>query len=162
MRRIAILGLGYVGLPLAVALGRVSSVIGFDINSNRVNELNCCYDRNGQVPEAEFRDALITFTSDPGELVPCDFIIITVPTPIDNAKKPDLTPLIRATETAGKVLKKGTIVVYESTVYPGATEEVCLPILERISGLCGGRDFFVGYSPERINPGDKTHTLHNV
>jgi UDP-N-acetyl-D-galactosamine dehydrogenase len=162
MRKIAIVGLGYVGLPVAAAFGEVVPVTGFDINPHRIETLKQGFDYTGEMSEEELARTNIEYTSDPARLSDCDFIIVAVPTPIDHAKKPDLTPLIKASETVGQHLQKGAIVVYESTVYPGATEEVCVPILERMSGLICGKDFFVGYSPERINPGDKEHTFPNI
>ncbi len=161
-RRIAVVGLGYVGLPLAVAFGKKTPVIGFDIGSARVKELQCGCDRTGETSSADLAAARIEYSSDPAALERADFIIVAVPTPIDHVKRPDLSCLVSASETIGAHLRKGTIVVYESTVYPGVTEEVCVPILERASGLRCGRDFKVGYSPERINPGDKEHTLERV
>jgi UDP-N-acetyl-D-galactosamine dehydrogenase len=161
-RKIGVVGLGYVGLPVAVAFGDVDSVIGFDINRNRIETLQKDIDYTGEITEEELKNTNIDFTMDSEKLKACDFLIVSVPTPIDKAKQPNLTPLIKASETVGKILKIGTIVVYESTVYPGATEEICIPILEKISGLKAGEDFFVGYSPERINPGDKEHTFRNI
>jgi UDP-N-acetyl-D-galactosamine dehydrogenase len=161
--RIGIIGLGYVGLPLAVYMGRHFPVTGFDINKARVNELSGALDRTGEVTEEEFEAAKdISFTADIEALKDCNFFIVTVPTPIDPAKRPDLTALMRASEAVGRVLSPGDIVVYESTVYPGATEEVCVPILERVSGLVFNRDFFAGYSPERINPGDLQHRVPTI
>ncbi|ARU61203.1 GDP-mannose dehydrogenase [Tumebacillus avium] len=162
MRKIAIVGLGYVGLPVAAAFGEVVPVLGFDINQHRVDTLKQGYDYTNEMSAEELARTQIDYTADPARLAESDFIIVAVPTPIDQAKKPDLTPLIKASETVGKHLAKGTIVVYESTVYPGTTEEVCVPILERLSGLTAGVDFFVGYSPERINPGDKEHTFTSI
>ncbi|WP_332712151.1 Vi polysaccharide biosynthesis UDP-N-acetylglucosamine C-6 dehydrogenase TviB [Pelagibacterium mangrovi] len=160
---IAVIGLGYVGLPLAVEFGKRRNVIGFDINSRRIEELSAGEDRTLEVEEHELRSAkALTFSSDPAELMKASVFIVTVPTPIDVTKRPDLTPLIKASETVGKVLKSGDIVIYESTVYPGATEEDCVPVLERVSGLAFNRDFFAGYSPERINPGDKAHRLPDI
>jgi UDP-N-acetyl-D-galactosamine dehydrogenase len=160
--KIAVVGLGYVGLPLAVKLAKYYPVIGFDINEKRIEELKQGIDRNKEVEKGEILNPNIVYTSDEKVLREADVIIVTVPTPTDKYKNPDLTPLKKASETVGRNLKKGAIVVYESTVFPGATEEVCVPILERESGLKWKRDFFVGYSPERINPGDKKHTLENV
>lgn len=161
--RIAIIGLGYVGLPLAVELGRFFPSVGFDINPRRIEELRAGHDATLEV-EAEGLAAAeyLRYTADLEELRDCNVFIVTVPTPIDEYKRPDLTPLEKASESVGKVLKKGDIVVYESTVYPGATEEVCVPILEKISGLKFNEDFFAGYSPERINPGDKLHRLATI
>lgn len=161
-RRIGVVGLGYVGLPVAVAFGKVQQVIGYDINPKRVELLKKGIDETGEVTEDELKGSQIIPTDDPSKLKECDFIIVAVPTPIDKARQPDLTPLIMASETVGRHLQKNTIVVYESTVYPGATEEVCIPVLEKYSGLRSGHDFFVGYSPERINPGDKEHTFENI
>ena len=159
---IAVVGLGYVGLPVAVAFGKRGPVIGFDINKAKIEELRGGEDRTGEVANADLQRAQITFTDDPSALKHADFIIVAVPTPINAALQPDLTALMRASELIGSHMKAGTIVVYESTVYPGATEEVCLPILERCSGLQCGKDFKLGYSPERMNPGDKEHTLDRV
>jgi UDP-N-acetyl-D-glucosamine/UDP-N-acetyl-D-galactosamine dehydrogenase len=162
-RKLAVIGLGYVGLPVAVAFGRQGSrVIGFDIDSARISELKAGRDRTREVEPGDLAVSKVVFTSDPGELSAADFFIVTVPTPIDQARRPDLTALLRASTTVGKALKKGDIVVYESTVYPGATEEDCVPILEQVSGLLAGRDFTVGYSPERINPGDKAHRFETI
>ena len=161
--RIAIIGLGYVGLPLAVYMARHFPVQGFDVNRARVDELASGRDRTGEVTDAEFAAARdLAFTADSAALKKCNFYIVTVPTPIDQAKRPDLTALMRASETVGKALSPGDVVVYESTVYPGATEEICVPILERASGLVFNRDFFAGYSPERINPGDLEHRLPDI
>lgn len=161
-RKIAVIGLGYVGLPVAVAFGQLEKVIGFDINEKRVKELKQRYDTTNEVPLEDLQSADILFTSDPEVLKEVDFIIVTVPTPINGMKQPDLTPLLEATKTIGENLAKGTIVVYESTVYPGVTEEECLPLLEAYSGLKAGIDFFVGYSPERVNPGDKKNTFVQI
>jgi UDP-N-acetyl-D-glucosamine/UDP-N-acetyl-D-galactosamine dehydrogenase len=161
-RKIAVVGLGYVGLPVAVAFGKQHEAIGFDINARRIAELKDGHDATLEVSDADLKTTKIHFTADPADLKKADFLIVAVPTPIDNAKRPDMTPVIRASETVGKQLKKGDIVVYESTVYPGATEEDCVPVLERCSGLKCGVDFFVGYSPERINPGDKEHTFTKI
>jgi UDP-N-acetyl-D-glucosamine/UDP-N-acetyl-D-galactosamine dehydrogenase len=162
-RKLAIIGLGYVGLPLAVEFGKKRKVVGFDIHTKRIAELQSGQDRTLEVVTAELLEAEhLSFTSDPDELKLCDIFIVTVPTPIDAHKRPDLTPLIKASTTIGKVLKKGDIVIYESTVYPGATEEECVPILELHSGLKFNIDFFAGYSPERINPGDKTHRVTTI
>ncbi|MDA8226631.1 MAG: nucleotide sugar dehydrogenase [Desulfitobacterium hafniense] len=161
-RKIGVVGLGYVGLPVAVAFGEKQPIIGFDINPHRIATLQQNTDYTGEVLEEELKKAQIDFTSNAEKLKDCDFIIVAVPTPIDKAKQPDLTPLIKASETVGKNLQPGTIVVYESTVYPGATEEICVPVLEQHSGLRAGYDFFVGYSPERINPGDKEHTFKHI
>jgi UDP-N-acetyl-D-glucosamine/UDP-N-acetyl-D-galactosamine dehydrogenase len=162
-RKLAVIGLGYVGLPVAVAFGRQGSrVIGFDIDSARISELRAGRDRTREVEPSDLASSKVVFTSDPRELSAADFFIVTVPTPIDQARRPDLTALLRASTTVGKALKKGDIVVFESTVYPGATEEDCLPVLEQVSGLLAGRDFTVGYSPERINPGDKAHRFETI
>ncbi|MGX5789516.1 nucleotide sugar dehydrogenase [Staphylococcus equorum] len=161
-RNIAVVGLGYVGLPVAVTFGNKHKVIGFDINEERIQELKNGYDRTNEVNSENLGKTSIYFTSDSNDLKKADFIIVAVPTPIDKNNKPDLTPLLKASETVGKEITKGTIIVYESTVYPGATEEDCVPVLERHSGLTCGKDFFVGYSPERINPGDKVHTFETI
>lgn len=161
--RIAVIGLGYVGLPLAVEFGKKHPVIGFDINQRRIDELKSGTDHTLEVNDEELTGAHhLQFSSDINELSECNFYIVTVPTPIDEYKQPDLTPLVKASTAIGSVLKKGDIVVYESTVYPGATEEVCIPELERSSGLIFNKDFFAGYSPERINPGDKEHRVTNI
>ncbi|WP_313617424.1 nucleotide sugar dehydrogenase [Agrobacterium sp.] len=162
-RTVAVIGLGYVGLPLAAAFGRVRTTIGFDINPDRIKELATGYDRTQELSESELRASQhISFTADPNQLRIATIFIVTVPTPVDEANRPDMTPLVKASETVGRVLKKNDIVVFESTVYPGATEEVCVPILEAMSGLVFNHDFFCGYSPERINPGDKVHRLENI
>ena len=162
-RKLAVIGLGYVGLPVAVAFGRHGTpVVGFDIDPTRISELKSGCDRTREVAAEDLGHAHLKFTSDPADLAGADFFIVTVPTPIDSARRPDLTALIRASRTVGRALKKGDIVVYESTVYPGATEEDCVPILEETSGLSAGRDFTVGYSPERINPGDKAHRFETI
>lgn len=161
--KIAIIGLGYVGLPLAVEFGKIRPVIAFDINQTRIDALRDGRDSTLEVSGDELRDAAhLSFTTDPADLAEANIYIVTVPTPIDAHKRPDLTPLIKASETLGKVLKYRDIVIYESTVYPGATEEDCVPVLERVSGLTFNKDFFAGYSPERINPGDKTHRLPDI
>lgn len=161
--RIAVIGLGYVGLPLAVEFGKVFPVTGFDIKAERISELREGRDSTLEVDSTELAGSRhLRFSSDVEELRDCNVFIVTVPTPIDVHKRPDLTPLIKASETVGKVLKSGDIVIYESTVYPGATEEDCVPVLERVSGLKFNRDFFCGYSPERINPGDKQHRLPQI
>ncbi|MCK0505735.1 Vi polysaccharide biosynthesis UDP-N-acetylglucosamine C-6 dehydrogenase TviB [Aromatoleum anaerobium] len=160
---LAIIGLGYVGLPLAVEFGRKQHVTGFDIHAERIIELQAGRDRTLEVDARELAAAeYLRFTADPGDLAECNVFIVTVPTPIDEHKRPDLTPLIRASETIGKVLKRGDIVIYESTVYPGATEEECVPVLEKFSGLRFNHDFYAGYSPERINPGDKAHRVSTI
>ncbi|MBN6065290.1 Vi polysaccharide biosynthesis UDP-N-acetylglucosamine C-6 dehydrogenase TviB [Aggregatibacter actinomycetemcomitans] len=161
--KIGVIGLGYVGLPLAVEFGKKIATVGFDINQERIEELSSGKDRTLEVAPADLKAAThLSYTADLAKLKECNFFIVTVPTPIDDVNRPDLTPLQKASNTVGQVLKKGDIVVYESTVYPGATEEVCVPILEKISGLKFNRDFFVGYSPERINPGDKVNTLTKI
>ncbi len=161
-RIVSVVGLGYVGLPVAVAFGKIRKTVGFDINALRVAELKAGYDRTGEVEADDLLMADIVFTDAIEELAKADFHIVAVPTPVDSANQPDLTPVLKASETVGEALKKGDIVVYESTVYPGVTEEECVPILERVSGLACGSDFFVGYSPERINPGDKEHTFTKI
>jgi len=161
--KLAIVGLGYVGLPLAVEFGKKRPVTGFDINARRISELQAGHDHTLETETEELRDAkFLTFSTNPEDLRKCNVFIVTVPTPIDQHKRPDLTPLIKASETIGKVLKAGDIVIYESTVYPGATEEDCVPVLEKFSGLTFNRDFFAGYSPERINPGDKDHRVTTI
>ena len=161
--RIGIIGLGYVGLPLAVEFGKRYPTVGFDIDASRVDELRAGNDRTLEVDAQSLAQAGgLAYTDRLDDLRSCNVFIVTVPTPIDNAKRPDLAPLMRASESLGKVLERGDVVVYESTVYPGCTEEVCVPILERTSGLVFNRDFFVGYSPERINPGDKQHRVTNI
>ena len=161
--RLAIIGLGYVGLPLAIEFGRRRSVVGFDINQARVDELRSGRDHTLEASPEELNAAThLSFTTCLDDLRECNCFIVTVPTPIDKHKQPDLTPLIKASETIGKVLKRGDIVIYESTVYPGATEEDCMPVLEHHSGLKFNQDFFAGYSPERINPGDKVHRLATI
>lgn len=160
---IGIIGLGYVGLPLAVEFGKVRRVIGFDINRIRIAELNVGKDSTLEVTADDLSTAkFLHFSHDENNLKDCDIFIVTVPTPIDAANRPDLTPLIKASETVGKALRRGAIIIYESTVYPGCTEEVCVPILEKHSGLVFNKDFFCGYSPERINPGDKVNTLTTI
>ncbi len=161
-KRIALIGLGYVGLPIALEFARKMSVIGFDINAKRVKMMQDSIDPCKELESEAFRNADITFTSNPDDLHNASFFIVAVPTPIDGFNQPDLAPLISASKAVGKVLKKGDYVVYESTVYPGCTEEDCVPVLEHESGLKCGTDFKVGYSPERINPGDKVHTLTNT
>ena len=160
---IAVVGLGYVGLPLAVEFGKKRTVIGFDINKDRIAALRNGNDSTLEVDGDELKGAKhLSFHSDPDAMKACSVFIVTVPTPIDASKRPDLTPLIHASQTVGRLLKKGDIVIYESTVFPGATEETCVPILEEISGLTFNTDFFAGYSPERINPGDKQHRLPTI
>ncbi|MCE7648605.1 Vi polysaccharide biosynthesis UDP-N-acetylglucosamine C-6 dehydrogenase TviB [Vibrio fluvialis] len=161
--QIAIIGLGYVGLPLAVEFGKKYPVVGFDINKARLAELSKGHDSTLEVDDRELAEAKhLSFSCSLDDLKTCNVFIVTVPTPINEHKQPDLTPLIKASETIGKVLKQGDIVVYESTVYPGATEEDCVPVLERVSGLTFNKDFFCGYSPERINPGDKEHRVTTI
>jgi len=163
--KIAVIGLGYVGLPLAHAFSEKYEVVGFDIAQWRIDELRSGYDRTLELSEEQVKQAIankMKFTNVLEEIADCNVYIVTVPTPIDKHKKPDLTPLYKASESIGKVLKKDDIVVYESTVYPGATEEDCVPILEKVSGLKFNEDFFCGYSPERINPGDKEHTVTKI
>ena len=162
-RKIAVIGLGYVGLPVAVAFARSgAATIGFDLNQKRIEELRAGIDRTREVDKAELKQAALTYTADAAALATADFFIVTVPTPIDSARRPDLAAIFAASETVGRVLKRGDIVVYESTVYPGAVEEDCAPLLERASGLRCGEDFTVGYSPERINPGDKEHRFETI
>lgn len=163
MKKIAIIGLGYVGLPLAVEFGKVRPVLGFDINPERIQELKNGQDHTLECSPEELAQAkYLSYSAEPDALKTCQVYIVTVPTPVDKANRPDMTPLIKASETVGRVLKVGDIVVYESTVYPGATEEVCVPILEQYSGLKFNQDFYCGYSPERINPGDKVNTLTTI
>lgn len=161
-RSIAVVGLGYVGLPIAVAFGKQGPVVGFDINKAKIAELRRGVDRTGEVSSADLKASQVQYTWEPAELKAADFIIVAVPTPINEALQPDFTALQKSSELIGSNLAPGTIVVYESTVYPGATEEVCLPILEKMSGMKAGVDFKIGYSPERINPGDKEHTLEKI
>lgn len=161
-RKIGVVGLGYVGLPVAVAFGKIQKTVGFDINTHRINELTNNYDRTHETVQSDLKAADVHFTHDKSELLNCDLIIIAVPTPINKHKQPELSPLINASKTVGSVLKKGDIIVYESTVYPGATEDVCVPVLEKYSNLKCGEDFFIGYSPERINPGDQEHTFEKI
>lgn len=161
--KIAIIGLGYVGLPLAVEFGKKVPVVGFDIHQARITELLSGKDHTLEVSTDELAQANhLTYSANLADLESCNFYIVTVPTPIDEFKQPDLTPLIKASQSIGQVLKSGNIVVYESTVYPGATEEACIPVLEKVSGLTFNQDFFAGYSPERINPGDKLHRVTNI
>ena len=161
--KLAVIGLGYVGLPLAVEFGKQRSVIGFDINQSRIDALKDGHDTTLEVSDVELLQAeYLDFTAVSSDLVSCNTYIVTVPTPIDKYNQPDLTPLIKASETIGKILKKGDIVIYESTVYPGATEEDCVPVLEKVSGLKFNIDFYAGYSPERINPGDKEHRVTTI
>ena len=163
--KICVIGLGYVGLPLAHAFSEKYEVIGFDINKARIDELNSGFDRTQELNEIQVKESLengMKFTLDVEKIKDCNIYIVTVPTPIDESNEPDLTPIVKSTETVGKVLKKDDIVIYESTVYPGVTEEVCVPILEKFSGLKFNETFFCGYSPERINPGDKEHTVTKI
>ena len=164
--KITVIGLGYVGLPLAVAFSEKYQTIGFDIAQSRIDELNRGHDKTLEIDNETLLLAInkhnLSFTNKLEDIATCNIYIVTVPTPIDKHKKPDFTPLIKASESIGKVLKKDDIVIYESTVYPGATEEVCVPVLEKVSGLFFNKDFFCGYSPERINPGDKKHTVKNI
>jgi UDP-N-acetyl-D-galactosamine dehydrogenase len=161
--RVAVIGLGYVGLPLAVEFGKLFPVVGFDVNPQRIRELTAGRDRTLEVDTGNLRAAAhLVFSTDPAALKNMDFFIVTVPTPVDDFKRPDLTPLIKASETVGRALRRGAVVIYESTVYPGCTEEDCVPVLERCSGLRYNRDFFCGYTPERVNPGDKVHTVTQV
>jgi len=160
--KIAVVGLGYVGLPLTVALSRHFEVMGFDISARRVRELSEGLDRTGEVSSEALSAASAVYTSEPSDLSEAGLIIVAVPTPIDANRRPDLKPIMGASETVGRNMRKNSVVVFESTVYPGLTEEVCVPILEDRSGLALGRDFWVGYSPERINPGDKVHTLETI
>ncbi len=161
--KIAVIGLGYVGLPVAVALGKkFDGTVGFDINQSRIDELKRGHDRTNEVGDADLKATKINYTSVLSDMNDCTFYIVTVPTPIDENNQPDLTPVRKACETIGQILKKGSVVVFESTVYPGVTEEYCGPILEKLTGLKSGVDFKLGYSPERINPGDKVHRLETI
>jgi UDP-N-acetyl-D-galactosamine dehydrogenase len=161
--KIAIIGLGYVGLPLAVEFGKKYPTLGFDINTNRLDQLQQGYDNTLEVDDTELAAAsYLSYSSALDDLKSCNIFIVTVPTPINEHKQPNMTPLLKASETIGRVLKKGDIVIYESTVYPGATEEDCVPVLENVSGLAFNQDFFVGYSPERINPGDREHRITSI
>ena len=161
--RLAIIGLGYVGLPLAVEFGKHFAVAGFDVNARRLDELRAGHDRTMETTAEDLaRATRLTYTDQIIDLKDTDVFIVTVPTPIDRHRRPDLTPLIKASQTVGQALKKGAVVIYESTVYPGCTEEDCVPILEAFSGLTYNVDFFCGYSPERINPGDKVHTVTKI
>ena len=162
-KTIAVIGLGYVGLPLAVEFGKQCPVVGFDIKSERIADLRAGQDKTREVSSEELAEARhLTLTADSVDLASATIYTVTVPTPIDANKRPDLSPLLKASETVGSILKQGDIVIYESTVYPGATEEDCVPVLERVSGLRYNADFFCGYSPERINPGDKVHRLPDI
>ena len=160
--KIAVVGLGYVGLPLAAAFSKKADVIGFEIHTEKVEQLKSGFDATGELTSEDLKNATIQYTTNPEDLKSADFVIVTVPTPIDENNNPDLSPMEKASTTIGQNLKLGTIVVYESTVYPGVTEDICVPILEKESGLKCGRDFKVGYSPERINPGDKVHTVDKI
>ena len=161
--KIAIIGLGYVGLPLAVEFGKTFETVGYDINQPRIDELSEGKDSTLEVePELLVQASKLSFTSDVNDIAQCNVYIVTVPTPIDDYNSPDLRPLIAASKTVGSILKKGDVVIYESTVFPGATEEECIPVLEQMSGLKFNTDFFAGYSPERINPGDKEHRVTNI
>ena len=162
-KKIGIIGLGYVGLPLAIEFGKTREVVGYDIKESRINELKNNTDFTLEISEEDFKDSIhLNFTSHIEDLNDCKIFIVTVPTPIDKHKKPDLSPLVKSSQAVGSILKKGDIVIYESTVYPGTTEEVCVPELEKNSGLIFNKDFYCGYSPERINPGDKEHTITNI
>ncbi len=162
--KIAVIGLGYVGLPVALAFARKLPTVGFDIRQRRIDELKAGHDETHEVTSEQLRELAgkIVLTADPAQLAACTFFIVAVPTPIDGENRPDLSPMISASRSVAPHLKKGDVVVYESTVYPGVTEEICGPILEQISGLKSGVDFFLGYSPERINPGDKEHTFERI
>ena len=160
--KIAVVGLGYVGLPLAVAFGRKLPTVGFDVNGDRIDELSRGIERNGEMTAAELSSEHLTYSNDPASLTDADVIVVAVPTPVEESKRPDLSFVRSATTTVAQHMKSGVTVVYESTVYPGCTEEVCLPILEAESGLVCGTDFWIGYSPERINPGDRDHTLEKI
>lgn len=161
--RLAIIGLGYVGLPLAAEFGKKTKTIGFDIKPERIEQLKNGVDTTREASAKMLADARhLSFTAEPEALAACNTYIVTVPTPIDDYKRPDLHPLEAASRTVGAQLTRGDVVIYESTVYPGATEEICVPVLEKTSGLTFNRDFFVGYSPERINPGDKVHRLETI
>tara|TARA_B100000575_G_C23140246_1_gene663352 strand:+ start:1462 stop:2730 length:1269 start_codon:yes stop_codon:yes gene_type:complete len=160
--KIAVIGLGYVGLPLAIEFSKKYPTIGYDINSTRVNELLKAEDKTLELTQSDLESSTISFTDEIANIKECNVYIITVPTPIDDHKKPDLRPILNASESVGKIIKKGDLIIYESTVYPGVTEDECVPILENYSMLAYNRDFFVGYSPERINPGDKNHTIRNI
>ncbi len=163
MKKIAIIGLGYVGLPLAVEFGKLRPVLGFDINAKRIAELDSGHDHTLECAPEQLKEAVqLTYSSQLEDLKSCQIFIVTVPTPVDMANRPDMTPLIKASQTVGQVLKKGDIVIYESTVYPGATEEVCVPVIEKVSGLKFNTDFYCGYSPERIVPGDKVNVLTTI
>lgn len=163
MKKICVVGLGYVGLPLAVEFGKIRPVVGFEIKADRIKELEAGHDSTLETTDEDLKQAVhLSYTTQIDGIRDCQIFIVAVPTPTDKNNRPDLTPLIKASETCGKVLKKGDIVIYESTVYPGATEDDCVPVLEKVSGLKMNKDFYVGYSPERINPGDKVHTLTTI
>jgi UDP-N-acetyl-D-galactosamine dehydrogenase len=162
-KKIAVIGLGYVGLPLSIEFSKKREVIGFDINKSRIDELKKGIDVTAELSKHELKEGTyISYTTNLDDLKECTIFIITVPTPIDKHKKPDLTSLKKSSHSIGKIIKKDDIIIYESTVYPGATEEVCVPILEQQSGLIFNKDFYCGYSPERINPGDKKHRITNI
>ncbi|MDX8376906.1 MAG: nucleotide sugar dehydrogenase, partial [Mariprofundales bacterium] len=163
-KQVAIVGLGYVGLPLALAFGRIMETIGFDVSEAKITAYKSGFDPTGEMDNKLFvKAANLSYTHNAADISKADFIVVAVPTPIDHAHTPDLTPVIRATETVGRHMKKGSIVIFESTVYPGVSEEICVPILEKESGLkCGDNGFKIGYSPERVNPGDKVHTLERI
>ena len=162
-KTIAVIGLGYVGLPLAVAFGKKFPTVGFDLSREKIDSYKKHIDPAGDVPQADFEQAtLLKVTANPEEIASADFLIVAVPTPIDQAHQPDLTPLVNASDTVGRHMKQGAVIIFESTVYPGVTEDVCIPCLEKASGMTWKTDFHVGYSPERINPGDKEHTLAKV
>ena len=160
---VAVVGMGYVGLPLALAFGRIMPTIGFDVVETKIAAYRDGYDPAGEMEKELFvRAGQLSYSTDPSDISTADFIVVAVPTPVDNAHRPDLTPVIKASETVGRHMKRGSIVIFESTVYPGVTEEECVPILERESGMKCGADFKVGYSPERVNPGDKVHRLETI
>jgi len=162
-KEIAVIGLGYVGLPIAIEFGKIRPVIGFDINERRISDLRDGLDKSLEASYEDIASAkYLSFSATPRDLQNSEIFIITVPTPVDSANRPDMSPLVRASEMVAKLLKRGGVVIYESTVYPGATEEICVPILEKFSGLKFNLDFYCGYSPERVNPGDKTHKLTNI
>jgi len=160
---VAVVGMGYVGLPLALAFGRVMSTIGFDVSEEKIIAYKSGYDPTNEMEKGLFKQAdKLSYTTDPSDMIDADFIVVAVPTPVDNAHQPDLSSVIKASEMVGRYMKKGSIVIFESTVYPGVTEEVCVPVLEQESGFMCGNDFKVGYSPERVNPGDKVHRLESI
>ena len=163
MSTVGVVGLGYVGMPLAVEFGKKTRTLGFDLSEKKIASYKAYVDPTGELSTEELQQAkFLTVSNDPSCLNEADFVVVAVPTPVDLAHNPDFTPLIGASETVGKFMKRGAIVIYESTVYPGATEEVCIPVLEKFSGLKWKTDFHVGFSPERINPGDKEHTLTTI